>query len=76
MSDSFFSRRVFFEFLVFRDDFGFVPAVVVVGKLEEGQTQHRRGILAGFEVGVGAEIVSRAPKIRFELFELVFRHLQ
>ena len=44
-----------FEVLVFRDDLGFVTAVIVVGELEEDQTEHRRGILAGFEVGVGAQ---------------------
>ena len=64
-----------FELLVFRDDVGFMPAVIVVGEFEEDQTEHRRGILAGFEVGVGAEVVGGAPEIGFKLFELVFRHV-
>ncbi len=63
-----------FEFLVFRDYFRFVPAVVIVGELKEYQAQNRRGILAGFEIGICTEIVRGCPEIGFELFKLFFGH--
>ena len=47
-----------------------MAAVIIVGKLEEDEPKHRRGILARFEIGIGAEVVRGAPKIRFELFKL------
>ncbi len=64
-----------FELLVLGDDVVFVPAVVVVGKFEEDQSQHRRGILRWISGQSWREIVGGAPEIGFELFELVFRHL-
>ena len=51
-----------------------MPPVVVVGKLEENESQHRDGILTGFKVGVGAEIVRRAPQVGFKLLELFASH--
>ena len=63
-----------FELLVFREDLGFVTAVIVIGEFEENETEDRRGILARFQVGVGAQIIRGAPEIGFELFKLVFRH--
>src|SRR5437879_7976147 len=56
------------------DDVGFMPAIIVVGELEEDQARYRDGVLAGFEVGVGAQIISGTPEIGFELFELLFGH--
>ena len=74
MSESFFSRRVPFELLVFGDDLCFVPTVIVVGELEEDQAEHRRGVFAGLEIGVGAQVVGGTPEVLLELFELFFRH--
>jgi hypothetical protein len=59
---------------VFRDDLGVVTAVIIISELEENETEDRRGILAGFKIGVGAEVICRAPEIGFKLFELIFRH--
>ena len=63
-----------FELLVFGEDFGLVAAVVVVGEFEKDQPEHWRGILAGLEIGVGAQIISGTPEVGFELFQLVASH--
>ena len=55
-------------------NFCFVAAVVVVGELEEDQPQHRGGLFAGFQVGIGMQLVGGTPQIGFQLFELVFVH--
>ncbi len=51
-----------------------MAAVVVIRKLQEDEAEHRDGILAGFQVGVGAQIVGGTPEIGFELLELVASH--
>jgi hypothetical protein len=63
-----------FEVLVFREDLGFVTAVIIVGELEKDQAEYGRGILTGFKVRIGTQIIRRTPQIVFELFELIFRH--
>ena len=52
-----------------------MPTVIVIGELEKDQAEYRRGIFAGFKVGVGAQVICCTPEIGFELFELVFRHV-
>ena len=56
------------ELLVLGQDGGFVLAVFVVGELQKDQTQHRGGIFAGLQVGVGTQAVGGAPEVGFELF--------
>ena len=51
-----------------------MTAVIVIRKFEENETEHRRGILAGFQIGIGAQVIRRTPEISFKLFQLVFRH--
>jgi hypothetical protein len=63
------------EFLKLGDDFGFVTAVIVVGKLEKDQAEHWRRILAGLEIGISPEIIGSAPEILFQLFQLFFGHV-
>jgi hypothetical protein len=63
-----------FELLVFGDDRVLVLAVLVVGELQEDQAEHRRGVLTGLEVGVGAQLVGGGPEVVFELLELVPGH--
>jgi hypothetical protein len=60
--------------LVLHDDLRFVPTVGVVSELEEDQPEHRCGVLAGFQIGIGAKVVRCTPKVVFELLELVFGH--
>jgi hypothetical protein len=62
------------ELAVFGEDGVFVLAVLVVGELQEDQAQHRRAVLAGLEVGVGAQLVGGGPEVVFELLELVAGH--
>lgn len=57
-----------FELLVFGQDGGFKLAVFIVGKFQEDQAQHRGGVLAGLQVGIGAQAVG------FEFLELFFVH--
>lgn len=33
-----------------------MPTVIIIGKFQEDEAEDRRGILAGFEVGIGAQI--------------------
>ena len=62
------------EFPEFRQNRGFVAAIVVIGEFEEDQPQHGDGILARLQVGIGAEVVGGPPEVVFELFELVAGH--
>ena len=45
------------ELLEFLLDGRFMLAVFVVGELQEDQAQHRSAVLAGFQIGVGSELV-------------------
>jgi hypothetical protein len=47
--------------VIFVVDLGLVPAIGVVGKLQEDQAEHRRGVFAGFQVGVCAQVIGGAP---------------
>jgi hypothetical protein len=51
-----------------------MATVIVVREFEEDQPEHRNGVFAGLEVRVGAQVVGCAPKIGFELFELLAGH--
>jgi|GEM_PF-6070980 len=57
------------------EDLGFVSAVVIIGELKKNKPEHRRGILAGFEVRIGTKIIRGVPQIVFELFELLCGHV-
>mmetsp|Transcript_44311 Transcript_44311/g.78311 ORF Transcript_44311/g.78311 Transcript_44311/m.78311 type:complete len:886 (+) Transcript_44311:1866-4523(+) len=63
------------ELLVFLLDGRLVLAVLVVGKLQEDQAQHRGAVLAGFEVGVGAQLVGGGPEVGLQLLELFSVHV-
>src|SRR5690606_8078890 len=58
--------------LIFGANRVFVLLVFVVGELQKDQPEHRRGVFAGLEVGVGAQRIGGAPEVFFQLFELVF----
>ena len=60
--------------LVLGEDGVFVLAVLVVGELQEDEAEHRCGVLAGLEVGVGAQLVGSGPEVLFELLELFAVH--
>ena len=45
--------------------------LVVVREFQKDQPEHWRGILAGLEVRVGAQIVSGSPEVSFELLQLL-----
>jgi hypothetical protein len=51
-----------FQFLVFGEDFCPVEAVVVIREFQKDQPEHWRGILAGFVVGVGSQIINGTPE--------------
>jgi hypothetical protein len=50
-----------FEFGVLGVNLGLKAAVVVIGKLEENQPQHRGGVFAGLQVGIGTQLVGGTP---------------
>ena len=56
------------ELAVLGQDGIFVLAVLVVGELQEDQAQHRRAVLAGLEVAVGAQLVGGGPEIAARTF--------
>ena len=51
-----------------------MPSVVVVGELEEDQSEDWNRILAWLEIGVRAQFVGCIPEILFELFKLLLSH--
>ena len=63
-----------FDLLILGQDGRLVTPVIDVGKLEENEPHDRRAILGGLEVGIGAEIVRRRPKVVFQLLQLITRH--
>jgi len=64
-----------FELPVFVENNLLLPAITVISKLQKYQTEHRRGVLAGFEIGVGAQIIRGGPEIVFQLFDVFIVHL-